>query len=233
MAGHSEVVTGLKFSVDCKNLISVGGDGCVFVWKVPTTYTQNMVEKLQALGQEPDNKIQFGTPIRPQKRMTLSSAEPSASAGRLESPVLQLEITALAWASCQPGQKSSSPEGNEKTNLSPEEDNTGPVTQPGGRWAQRVQNGGIHVAGDNGTIQPIPFSFEPADRKRYTIEPISLQEQMRALANSPLERRCSLTRGEDDDLFQFPAEGRAALDNLSENDNASDEVAYIILQSGV
>lgn len=25
---------------------------------------QNMVEKLQGLGQEPDNKIQFGTPIR-------------------------------------------------------------------------------------------------------------------------------------------------------------------------
>jgi len=25
---------------------------------------QNMVEKLQGLGQEPDNKIHFGTPIR-------------------------------------------------------------------------------------------------------------------------------------------------------------------------
>ena len=31
---------------------------------------------------------------------------------------------------------------------------------------QRVQNGGIHVAGDNGTIQPIPFSFEPAGENR-------------------------------------------------------------------
>ncbi|KAK2561059.1 Mitogen-activated protein kinase-binding protein 1 [Acropora cervicornis] len=27
MSGHSEVVTGMKFTVDCKNLISVGGDG--------------------------------------------------------------------------------------------------------------------------------------------------------------------------------------------------------------
>lgn len=27
----SEVVTGLKFSVDCKNLISVGGDGSVTI----------------------------------------------------------------------------------------------------------------------------------------------------------------------------------------------------------
>lgn len=31
---------------------------------------------------------------------------------------------------------------------------------------QRVQNGGIHVAGDNGTIQPIPFSFEPTGKNR-------------------------------------------------------------------
>jgi len=33
-------------------------------------------------------------------------------------------------------------------------------------FLQRVQNGGIHVAGDNGTIQPIPFSFEPAGKNK-------------------------------------------------------------------
>ena len=33
-------------------------------------------------------------------------------------------------------------------------------------FLQRVQNGGIHVAGDNGTIQPIPFSFEPTGKNR-------------------------------------------------------------------
>lgn len=33
-------------------------------------------------------------------------------------------------------------------------------------FLQRVQNGGIHVAGDNGTIQPIPFSFDATGENR-------------------------------------------------------------------
>ncbi|XP_020618463.1 WD repeat-containing protein 62-like isoform X1 [Orbicella faveolata] len=237
MSGHSEVVTGLKFSVDCKNLISVGGDGCIFLWKIPTTYMQNMVEKLQGLGQEPDNKIQFGTPIR---RETYQMTHPSIIESPEENDFVPAEPSAFTRPTREPSppvkdyrfsvgqlpawaKKQLVAEGNEKTSLSPEQDNTGPISQPGGRWAQRVQNGGIHVAGDNGTIQPIPFSFEPADRKRYTIEPISLQEQVRALANSPLERRCSLTRGEDDDLF--PADGRAALDKLSEEEDYNEGTA--------
>ncbi|KAK9291176.1 hypothetical protein L1049_009364 [Liquidambar formosana] len=34
--GHGEVITGVIFLPDCKHIISVGGDGCIFVWKVPT-----------------------------------------------------------------------------------------------------------------------------------------------------------------------------------------------------
>lgn len=33
MYGHSELVTGLKFTPDGKHLISVSGDGCIFVWR--------------------------------------------------------------------------------------------------------------------------------------------------------------------------------------------------------
>ncbi|KAL9954783.1 hypothetical protein ACROYT_G042360 [Oculina patagonica] len=234
MSGHSEVVTGLKFSVDCKNLISVGGDGCIFLWKIPTTYVQNMVEKLQPLGIQPDNKVQFGTPIR---RETYQISHPPLIEAPEENDFVPAESSAFTRPTREPSppvkdyrfsvgqlpawaKKQLIAEGNEKS-LSPEQDNTGPIVQPGGRWAQRMQNGGIHVAADNGTVQPIPFSLDPADRKRYTIEPISLQEQVRALANSPLERRCSLTYGEDDDLF--PADGRAALDKLSEEENGSNE----------
>ncbi|XP_052863438.1 uncharacterized protein LOC128270072 [Anopheles cruzii] len=35
MYGHSELKTGLKFTNDCKYLISASGDGCVFIWQVP------------------------------------------------------------------------------------------------------------------------------------------------------------------------------------------------------
>ncbi len=34
--GHSAKVTGLQFSPDDKQLVSVGDDGCVFVWNVYT-----------------------------------------------------------------------------------------------------------------------------------------------------------------------------------------------------
>ena len=39
MYGHSELVTGLRFTNDGKHLISVSGDGCVFVWKLPHDMT--------------------------------------------------------------------------------------------------------------------------------------------------------------------------------------------------
>lgn len=44
MLGHSELVTGLRFSPDCRHLVSASGDGCVFVWKVP----HDMVVTMQA-----------------------------------------------------------------------------------------------------------------------------------------------------------------------------------------
>ncbi|XP_053672598.1 uncharacterized protein LOC128722930 [Anopheles nili] len=44
MYGHSELVTGLKFTNDCKYLISASGDGCVFIWQVP----HDMIVTMQA-----------------------------------------------------------------------------------------------------------------------------------------------------------------------------------------
>ncbi|KAL2082137.1 hypothetical protein ACEWY4_021955 [Coilia grayii] len=42
MFGHSEIVTGIKFSSDCRYLISVSGDSCVFVWRLAPELTLNM-----------------------------------------------------------------------------------------------------------------------------------------------------------------------------------------------
>lgn len=44
MYGHSELVTGLKFTNDCKYLISASGDGCVFIWQMP----HDMIVTMQA-----------------------------------------------------------------------------------------------------------------------------------------------------------------------------------------
>uniref|UniRef100_A0A671LDW5 Mitogen-activated protein kinase-binding protein 1-like n=1 Tax=Sinocyclocheilus anshuiensis TaxID=1608454 RepID=A0A671LDW5_9TELE len=51
MFGHSEIVTGMKFTNDCKNLISVSGDSCIFVWRLCPELTINMRQRLSDLKQ--------------------------------------------------------------------------------------------------------------------------------------------------------------------------------------
>ena len=46
MYGHSELVTGLRFTNDGRHLISVSGDGCVFIWKLPHDMTVTVQARL-------------------------------------------------------------------------------------------------------------------------------------------------------------------------------------------
>ncbi|XP_056666288.1 mitogen-activated protein kinase-binding protein 1 isoform X3 [Monodelphis domestica] len=51
MYGHSEIVTGMKFSNDCKHLISVSGDSCIFLWRLSSEMTISMRQRLAELRQ--------------------------------------------------------------------------------------------------------------------------------------------------------------------------------------
>ncbi|XP_038597335.1 mitogen-activated protein kinase-binding protein 1 isoform X2 [Tachyglossus aculeatus] len=51
MFGHSEIVTGMKFSNDCRHLISVSGDSCIFVWRLSSEMTIGMRQRLAELRQ--------------------------------------------------------------------------------------------------------------------------------------------------------------------------------------
>ncbi|XP_076988161.1 WD repeat-containing protein 62 isoform X2 [Tamandua tetradactyla] len=46
MFGHSEIVTGMKFTYDCRHLITVSGDSCVFIWHLGTEITNCMKQHL-------------------------------------------------------------------------------------------------------------------------------------------------------------------------------------------
>uniref|UniRef100_A0A673UY97 WD repeat domain 62 n=1 Tax=Suricata suricatta TaxID=37032 RepID=A0A673UY97_SURSU len=46
MFGHSEIVTGMKFTYDCRHLITVSGDSCVFVWHLGSEITNCMKQHL-------------------------------------------------------------------------------------------------------------------------------------------------------------------------------------------
>ncbi|XP_017538725.1 mitogen-activated protein kinase-binding protein 1-like isoform X2 [Pygocentrus nattereri] len=49
MFGHSEIITGIKFTSDCRHLISISGDSCIFVWRLAPELTINMRERLEQL----------------------------------------------------------------------------------------------------------------------------------------------------------------------------------------
>ncbi|XP_027498262.1 mitogen-activated protein kinase-binding protein 1 isoform X4 [Corapipo altera] len=51
MYGHSEIVTGMKFSNDCKHLISVSGDSCIFIWRLSSEMTISMRQRLSDMKQ--------------------------------------------------------------------------------------------------------------------------------------------------------------------------------------
>ncbi|XP_049446421.1 mitogen-activated protein kinase-binding protein 1-like isoform X1 [Epinephelus fuscoguttatus] len=54
MDGHSEIVTGMKFTNDCRHLVSVSGDSCIFVWRLAPELTISMRERLCQLRQNPN-----------------------------------------------------------------------------------------------------------------------------------------------------------------------------------
>ena len=49
VAGHAELVTSLKFTADGKRLVSGGGDGCVFVWKLGSPLVGAMADRSKEL----------------------------------------------------------------------------------------------------------------------------------------------------------------------------------------
>ncbi|KAL0972723.1 hypothetical protein UPYG_G00193920 [Umbra pygmaea] len=49
--GHSEIVTGMRFSQDCRHLITVSGDSCVFLWRLDSQMTNSMRKRLAEMKQ--------------------------------------------------------------------------------------------------------------------------------------------------------------------------------------
>ncbi|XP_049651876.1 WD repeat-containing protein 62 isoform X3 [Accipiter gentilis] len=49
MFGHSEIVTGMQFTYDCRHLITVSGDSCIFIWHLDLEITSSMMQHLLEL----------------------------------------------------------------------------------------------------------------------------------------------------------------------------------------
>ncbi|XP_053594932.1 mitogen-activated protein kinase-binding protein 1 isoform X1 [Microplitis demolitor] len=142
MLGHSELVTGLRFSPDCRHLVSASGDGCIFVWSIPhdmvVTMQARLAQQAMRAGQKlhnlPNglavqlNNETFGPPspefFNPNANSTIqtSAVDYRFSVGQLPH-----------WAKKQINTNT-----NIQENISSSVRSVG-VDMPKGRWAQRVQ----------------------------------------------------------------------------------------------
>ncbi|XP_033931593.1 mitogen-activated protein kinase-binding protein 1-like [Pseudochaenichthys georgianus] len=134
MDGHSEIVTGLKFTNDCRHLISVSGDSCIFVWRLAPELTISMRERLRQLRQNPNTPPCNSSSLR-QETYSSSDSEHEDEAGN-DDPEFSADIT-----SSEEKDSGSSDEGQDwelmkqevVSQVTPE-----PSQRPRRRWSQRI-----------------------------------------------------------------------------------------------
>ncbi|XP_015602535.1 mitogen-activated protein kinase-binding protein 1 isoform X12 [Cephus cinctus] len=164
MLGHSELVTGLRFSPDCRHLVSASGDGCVFVWRVPHDMVVTMQARLaqqamragkrvpQVNGSGVNIQLDNETFGSPPKEFLDPNANPTPQGNGPDYrfSVGQLPLWAKKQIDTAATQEETAPLGSGVRSLG--------VDLPKGRWAQRVQQGdAITVKSVYDSDEVIPF----------------------------------------------------------------------------
>lgn len=67
------MVTAVRFSPDGRRLVSVGGDGVIFVWRLPSDMTRAMFDRLAELSAAPPR---MGPPLPPPESIALQNSPP-------------------------------------------------------------------------------------------------------------------------------------------------------------
>lgn len=151
LSGHSELATALSFTPDLQNLISVGGDSCIFVWalsrEMVVTMKARLAEKRSRIAHSPPpQKPQAPVPNSPSPLLSSNSSSPQRG------PDYRFSIGQLPdWAKKQiTGERSA---GNKKP----------VVTLPQGKWSERVEQasatGPITIKSFHHTDTVVPVSF--------------------------------------------------------------------------
>uniref|UniRef100_F6UN22 WD repeat domain 62 n=1 Tax=Monodelphis domestica TaxID=13616 RepID=F6UN22_MONDO len=95
MFGHSEIVTGMKFTYDCRHLITVSGDSCVFIWQLGPEITNCMKQHLLEIDHiEQQKKMKDGkwtSQLRRETYVSMPSGTHSLSPGEQTEDELEEE----------------------------------------------------------------------------------------------------------------------------------------------
>lgn len=160
MYGHSELVTGLRFTDDGKHLITVSGDGCIFIWKMPHDLTQTItarqLQQAERATKEVRGKIHRPLSVDNEDFRPASADIFDQNANDVEEPDYRFSMGQLPlWAKKQIAEPA--------TPNAAGGDRGGAVDMPKGRWAQRLHNNSITFKSHYDTDSVIPF---PARDKR-------------------------------------------------------------------
>jgi WD40 repeat protein len=135
-SGHSELITGLKFSQNGKHLISVSGDGCIFVWRLPVEMVNAIASKLglPAVPLVENTSVSVTKPL--QQNMNNENEDNNEVTVNNNSPstLYRFNLKSLPlWAKKQMVEELSRDPSNKV-------DSDSTQLQPKGRWAQRMEN---------------------------------------------------------------------------------------------
>jgi WD40 repeat protein len=135
-SGHSELVTGLKFSQNGKNLISVSGDGCIFVWRLPVEMVNAIASKLglPAVPLVENTSVSVAKPLQQNINNENEDNNEVSVNNNSSSTLYRFNLKSLPlWAKKQMVEELSRDPSNKL-------DSDSPQSQPKGRWAQRMEN---------------------------------------------------------------------------------------------
>ncbi|XP_043851308.1 WD repeat-containing protein 62 [Dromiciops gliroides] len=95
MFGHSEIVTGMKFTYDCRHLITVSGDSCVFIWQLGPEITNCMKQHLMEIDhieqQKKMKEREWSNQLRRETYVSMPSGTCSLSPGEQTEDELEEE----------------------------------------------------------------------------------------------------------------------------------------------
>ncbi|CAM9937562.1 unnamed protein product [Ectocarpus sp. 6 AP-2014] len=144
VAGHSELATGVRFTPDGRRLVTTGGDGVIFVWRLSSELHQSMRDRMCEL--RPGGETAGGSSIRGTRDggrggSTLSSDTPT--------PTL---AAATAATAAMPPPTPPIPPPSEASNLAARDNaETGvPTTVTSGDLGLSAADGAGHNGGDSG-----------------------------------------------------------------------------------
>lgn len=207
-SGHSEIVTGLKFSHDGRHLISISGDGCIFVWRLPVEMTNAIASKLGL----PLISDACHTTTIPNRNLTLplqpdNLRNGSADAAQANINAYRFNTSTLpSWAKKQMFDDTVAGRDVKVAN----DENETYKTLPRGRWAQRVMEEPELVM-NQGLVRSYANTFEslasrstpstPSGANSPTLKELKMTNRVSMLSLTPTRERVksSLSSGMEDD----------------------------------